>query len=140
MKVCAMWLAKQTGLCMGRHARNVGWCLLIASSLVWFGCTQLAPRHPDQASTSRKPPPEPEPPLEILSPPRPFPGPPKENIDTQAPTTAILGQLAGITTEQDLDDASVEEPKLLPPVTDLRQLPGPEKKPGEFNPGLPGKR
>jgi hypothetical protein len=120
---------------MGRHARNVGWFLLIASSLVWFGCDHLTPRQQDQATTSRNPPPEPEPPLEILTPPRPLPDLPKENIDTQAPTTSILGQLAGNVEEEAPDEAEVDQPTLLPPVIHVPTLLGPMQ-----NPSLPGKR
>ena len=125
---------------MGRHARNLRWCLLLASSLVWFGCNQLAPRREDQATTGRKPPPEAEAPLEILTPPRPLPTPPKENIDTQAPMTTILGQLAENQAEQDPDQAAADLPKLLPPEFEPLQVPRPQKKGGEIGPGIPGKQ
>jgi hypothetical protein len=129
MKHCAMWFAKQAGLCMGRHARYLGWCLLVASSLVWFGCNQLGPRREDQTTTGHKPPPEPEAPLEILTPPRPLPAPPKEIIDTQAPMTSILGQLGENQAEQDPDQPATDRPKLLPPEGELiLQLPPPHSR------------
>jgi hypothetical protein len=77
--VWAASLARQNGLCMVHRKPSIGWWLLLASSLAWFGCKDPGPRSQDvnkpvQEGAVTSPLPKAPPtvvPLQIVNPPAP---------------------------------------------------------------------
>jgi hypothetical protein len=120
---------------MGRHSRNFGWWMLLATSLTWFGCKQVPPRCADQGNTAQQQPaapqpaaPQPAPPLQIADPPPPMsvsqqlsslpaeePAPP---LLSREPTSPSVGgkAITGDPADQQPPLEPTRRPSLLPPL------------------------
>src|ERR1700687_5146438 len=91
--LCGATLAEQNGLCMVQRKHSIGWWLLLASSLTWFGCKHPGPRSQEvnkavqeSAVTAQLPKAPPSPvPLQIANPPAPLKVTPGQNQPTIQP-------------------------------------------------------